>query len=70
MLRDHDDEALTDEEEDDDPRDPSHPDWDLSEAAPHYWEEPAKPWFTRRWVLMIVAFIVIFSLLIPYVSRL
>jgi hypothetical protein len=70
MRRDWDEDALTDDEEDeDDPNNPLNPDWDLSESAPHYWEPPPKPWFTRRWVLLIVAFFVIASLLIPYIQR-
>jgi hypothetical protein len=60
-----------DEDEDDDPNDPSHRDYDLSESAPYAsYEEQTRPWFTRRWVLLIVAVLIIASLLLPYLDDL
>jgi hypothetical protein len=54
-------------EPNDDPNDPSHPDHDLSEAAPYIeYPAPPKPWYMRRWLLMIVAVITITGLLLPY----
>jgi hypothetical protein len=59
------------EYEDDDPNDPSHPDFDLSDSAPYEFDEPyRKPWFLQRWVLLLVSLIVVFSLLLPYGLRL
>jgi hypothetical protein len=61
---------LTRREHDDDPNDPSHPDFDLSESAPYDFDEPyQKPWFLRRWVLLLVSLIVVVSLLLPYALR-
>jgi hypothetical protein len=54
----------------DDPRDPAHPDFDLSEAAPYSSHEPRKPWFLRRWALIVVSALVVVSLVLPYVWRL
>ena len=63
-----DDEEL---DQEDDPNDPRHPDHDLSDRAPYEPfrddEDPARPWFTRRWVLLIVAAVVITSLMLPFV---
>jgi hypothetical protein len=56
------------EEDDDDPNDVRHRDHDLSESAPledWYQDEAVKPWFTRRWMLIIVAVLVIVGLLFP-----
>ena len=51
----------------DDPNDPHHPDHDLSEAAPHVeYREPPKPWYMRRWLLLIIGFFMISGLLLPY----
>ena len=59
------------DDKDDDPNDPSHPDFDLSESAPYDFDEPyEKPWFLRRWLLLSVSLIVVFSLLVPYLIRL
>jgi hypothetical protein len=58
------------EYEDDDPNDPSHPDYDLSESAPYDFDRPyEKPWFLRRWFLLTVALLIVFSLLLPYAFR-
>jgi hypothetical protein len=59
---------------DDDPNDPNHPDFDLSEAATSrtgwsYDERPLKPWFVRRWVMLLVAAIIIAALVIPILPR-
>jgi hypothetical protein len=57
-------------DEEDDPSDPSHPDHDLSEAAGYAgWEAPAKPWFLRRWVHLLIAVLVVFALLLPFLQR-
>jgi hypothetical protein len=57
-------------DEDDDQNDPSHPDYDLSDSAPYDFDEPyEKPWFLRRWVLLLVSVIVVVSLLLPFVVR-
>ena len=56
--------------DDDDPNDPSHPDFDLSDSAPYDFDEPyEKPWFLQRWLLMMVSAIVLFGLLLPYFLR-
>jgi hypothetical protein len=53
-------------EYEDDPNDPRHPDFDLSESGGWYEYEPhPKPWFTRRWVLLIVAVLVIVAMIAP-----
>ncbi len=58
-----------DDAEDDDPNDPRHPDFDLSEAAPGYLEEPPnRPWFARRWLLLLLAIVIIGGLLLPYLD--
>ena len=65
--------AVTAEEDEppddpDDPNDPSHPDHDLSEAAGYSgWAPAPRPWFTRRWVLLTVAALVIVGLVLPFV---
>jgi hypothetical protein len=53
--------------EEDDPNDPSHPDYDLSDSAPYDFDEPyEKPWFLRRWLLLVVSLLVLIALLLPY----
>jgi hypothetical protein len=62
---------LNDQERDpDNLSNPQHPDHDLSEWAGSF-ERPAppKPWFVRRWALLVVAVLVISSLLLPYIAR-
>jgi hypothetical protein len=67
---DEDKDELEDGALEDDPNDPRHPDFDLSESAPwQYLEEPAKPWFMRRWVFLILAVVIIFSLILPFLPR-
>jgi hypothetical protein len=68
-----DDYGLEDEYEDDDPNDPRHRDHDLSTSADYgfdSWQDD-KPWFLRRWVLLLVSGLLIFSLvlglILPYV---
>lgn len=58
------------QEEEEDLSDPSHRDHDLSEWGRSYIDAPSKPWFLRRWLLLLVALVVIGSLLLPYVARL
>jgi hypothetical protein len=49
-----------------DPNDPSHPDYDLSEAAGYSgWEPAPKAWYLRRGVIVLVAVLVIAGLLVP-----
>ena len=68
--RDYDDPDDTVHEDEDDPTDPSHPDYDLSVSAPYIPFEPlAKPWFTRRLVLILIAVFAIGGLLIPYLRN-
>ena len=53
--------------EPDDLSDPRHPDFDLSEWAPYgIGDEQAKPWFIRRGVYILVAFLVISSLVLSF----
>lgn len=53
------------------PTDPSHPDYDLSEAAPYLGgERPSRLLPLARWVVWIVSLIVILSLLLPLFLRL
>ena len=55
----------------DGPTNPDDPDFDLSELAPTFIDEAraGKPWFLRRWLLLIVAVLTISSLLLPYFLR-
>ncbi len=54
----------------DDPNDPSHPDHDLSEAAGYSpYDSFPKPWFLQRWVLILVAILVIASVLLSLLPR-
>ncbi len=59
------------EPEEDDPNDPSHPDFDLSDAGGdwYHYEVASKPWFTRRWVLLLIGALVIVSLIIAILPR-
>ncbi len=55
---------------DDDPNDPLHRDFDLSESAGWGYHRPTtKPWFLRRWALLVVAGLVILGLVIPILPR-
>jgi hypothetical protein len=72
-MRDADDDSspLDDEDEveydEDDPTDPSHPDYDLSVASPYRHVEPQpRFWFTSRWVLILVALFAVTGLVLPY----
>ena len=58
-------------DEGDDPNDPAHRDFDLSEAGgPVYqYDAPRKPWYLRRWFLLVVALIVVAALLVPILPR-
>jgi hypothetical protein len=68
------DDADEDEEEDlevdDDLSDPRNPDHDLSEWAPASLPYEEKPWFIRRWVLIVVAVLVIIGLMLPVLAPL
>jgi hypothetical protein len=49
-----------------DPNDPTHPDYDLSEAAGYAtWEPEPKPLFLRNGVILAVAILVIIALVLP-----
>ncbi len=54
-----------------DPNDPTHPDYDLSEAAGYAgWEPEAKPLLLRRGVILFVTLLVIAGLLLAILPRL
>lgn len=60
-----------DEEWELEPTDPSHPDYDLSEAAPYVGgERPSRALPLARWVIWVISIIVILSLLVPVLLRL
>ena len=63
--------ALTDnydDSQDDDPNNPSHRDYDLSEAGiGSHLEYDSPPFFLRRGVLIVVSVLVIVALLLPLV---
>jgi hypothetical protein len=53
-----------------DPTDPSHPDHDLSEAAPYVGgERPSRALPLARWVIWVFSLLVILSLLLPVLLR-
>jgi hypothetical protein len=54
------------EEDDDDPNDPRHRDHDLSESATYDFDRwvDDKPWYLRRWTLLLVSLALIFSIVI------
>ncbi|HXH22502.1 MAG TPA: hypothetical protein VNN10_10755 [Dehalococcoidia bacterium] len=58
-------------EDDDDPNDPWHRDFDLSEAGgpAYHYEVSPKPWYLRRWFLLLVAVLVVASLVLPLIPR-
>jgi hypothetical protein len=57
-----------DYDEDDDPNNPSHRDYDLSEAGIGSHEEyDSKPFFLRRGVLIVVSVLVLLGLLLPFI---
>ena len=61
---------MSEGEEQDDPNDPRHPDHDLSEEAAYEFDDyssPYRPWFGRRWVLLLVGVILILALILPFV---
>ena len=59
-----------DEDPEDDPNIPGHPDYDLSEAAGYGgWEPLSKPWYVRRWLMLLVAIIVISAMVLPLVRQ-
>lgn len=55
----------------DDPNDPSHRDFDLSEAGgpAYHYEIRAKPWYLRRWFLLAVAALLIIALVVSILPR-
>jgi hypothetical protein len=53
-----------------DPNDPSHPDYDLSEAAGYGGWEPMEQWQSRRQrIVVVVAILVLIALLVPVLVR-
>ena len=60
--------VLTDDYEDDDPNNPRHRDYDLSEAGiGSHLEYDQPPFFLRRGVLIVVSVLVIAGLLLPLI---
>lgn len=60
------DEERQERDEYDELSDERNPDYDLSEWGMRWDSEPdRKPWFLQRWFLLIVAFVVITSLMLP-----
>jgi hypothetical protein len=59
------------EDEEEDPNDPSHRDFDLSEAGGpvYHYDVPEKAWFLRRWFLLLVAVLVVLGLVLPLLPR-
>ncbi len=54
-----------------DPNDPTHPDYDLSQAAGYAgWEPTPKPWLARRGVILLIVLLVIAGLIVPVLLRL
>jgi hypothetical protein len=54
-----------------DPNDPTHPDFDLSEAHGYdNWQPEPKPLLLRRGVVLLITALVIIGLLLPIVLRL
>jgi len=54
-----------------DPNDPSHPDYDLSDAAGYAgWEPSPKPVLLWRGVVLLLTLLVIVALIIPLLLRL
>ena len=57
-------------EDENDLSDPRHPDHDLSQWSPYNpAAHDAKPWFIRRGALLVVSFLVIIGLILPYLVR-
>ena len=73
MRNNPDDAGIEDEFEEDDPNDPQHRDHDLSTSADYDFDSWAddKPWFMRRWAVIVVSGMLILSLvlglILPYV---
>ena len=66
-----DEEALPEGEWELDPNDPSHPDYDLSEAAGYAgWEPATKPLLMRPSVIVFLALLIVAALTIPVLLRL
>lgn len=54
-----------------DPNDPTHPDYDLSEAAGYAeWGPAPKPWLLRRGTVLLLTLLVLAGLVIPILLRL
>ena len=67
-MRPLDDEGLPETEAgDDDPTNPSHRDFDLSTSAPYDFDPPAdvKPWFLRRWFVLLIGALLIIAIVLP-----
>lgn len=53
-----------------DPNDPSHPDYDLSEAAGYAdWEPAPKPLLLRRGVMLLIVTLIIVGFILPFLLR-
>jgi hypothetical protein len=71
------DEILGEEDEEDlegewelDPNDPSHPDYDLSEAAGYAeWEPRPRPWLLREGVVFGITLLVVLALTLGVMAR-
>jgi hypothetical protein len=64
-----DDFGLDNDYEDDDPNNPTHRDHDLSTSANYdydTWDTP-KPWYLRRWLLLLVSLLIVASLVLSLI---
>ena len=53
-----------------DPNDPSHSDYDLSEAAGYAtWEPASKPLLARRGVILLITLVIVSALLVTLLPR-
>ncbi len=53
-----------------DPNDPTHPDYDLSEAAGYaHWEPSPKPLLARRGVILVLTLVILAALLVTVLPR-
>ena len=53
-----------------DPNDPTHPDYDLSEAAGYAnWEPAPKPLLARRGIILLITLVIVIALLVTLLPR-